>query len=158
VLAPCACAHSRACLRVPLYVVLVLVTGQATQVSDVLAVQRELTAATAAIESERARAQYLERTSALSLLTVTLNRPYPTPPPPPPRPWLSFSLGRTLSRAVRALGRMISGALEAAVWAVVVVLPLAAIAGILLWTGARWVRVATGVGLGATTALAHTDA
>jgi chitodextrinase len=47
---------------------------KATTVTEVLAVQNQLTSTRAEIESTKARIQYLEQTAAMSLITVTLSQ------------------------------------------------------------------------------------
>ncbi|MBI4199573.1 MAG: DUF4349 domain-containing protein [Chloroflexi bacterium] len=106
---------------------------RAETVEDALKVQRELSNVQGQIEQAKGRMQYLERTSASSLITVELQ------PAGSPRRLVEpgWSPWETAKSAVRALARfgqgLANGAILLGVWALVWV-PLAAVG----WFVGRW--------------------
>lgn len=109
---------------------------RANSVEDLLRVQRELTSTQGQIEQLKGRIQYLERTSATSLINVNV-RPAASPDPLVQPGWSALE---TVKDAVRGLtsfaqglaNLLISVAVFAPVWGPIV--------AILAWLGWRWRR------------------
>ena len=103
---------------------------------DVLAVHRELTTIRSQIEQLKGRINYLDKSTALATLNVTL-LPLPAGKPLVDNGW---SPQDTVREASRALVRLLQGASAAAIWAVIVGLPLTLAVAIPLWLVYRGVR------------------
>jgi len=92
-------------------------TGKA---EDILAVHRELTQIRSQIEQLKGRMQYLERTAAMSSVTIELT-PDVLATPITVGGWRP---SETVSRAVRALLQTLRWLVDAAIWIVLYVLPV----------------------------------
>ena len=105
-------------------------TGKA---EDILAVHRELTQIRGQIEQLKGRMQYLERTAAMSAVTIELT---------PDVLAMPITIGswrpsETISRALRALLQTLRVLVDAAIWIALYVLPVAVVVLIpfaLLWS------------------------
>jgi hypothetical protein len=95
---------------------------QATTVEEALRVNQELSAIEAEIETVKGRMVYLQGRSAYSTIAISLSMPQPAAPTPTPSRW---SLGPTISSAVRSQTRLVQFLLEAGTWLVVVLGPYA---------------------------------
>lgn len=96
---------------------------KANQVQDILAVQRELTHVTEQMEVHKSRMQYLSRNAAMSTIVINLSVES-TPWTPQPEPIFTFDMGNTVFRALRSLGRFISGILTGIVFVSVLAIPI----------------------------------
>ena len=108
---------------------------QAREMNDILNIQREITSITERIEGEKAQLLYLERTAAMSQITINLSKDYGAMPSPSPEPYITFSFSNTVHNALVAMGHAISALLSAMVFAVILGVPIlfvgvAVIAGI----------------------------
>jgi hypothetical protein len=112
---------------------------QAKTVEESLRINQELATIEAQIEQVKGRMNYLSNRSAFSTITLTLEpqippvTPEPTPTPAPtatPEPW---NPGTTLHQATKAVTSIYQGFAELAIWIFVVVLPLLAPFGLVLW-------------------------
>jgi len=105
---------------------------KATVIQDILAVQRELTAITEQIEVQKAQVQYFSRSAAMSTATITLTAEYQGPSPQPTfDPIFTFDLGKSLHRALKIIGRVLSAILTGAVFVAVFSVPIAALLALL---------------------------
>ena len=110
--------------------------GRAEKVDEVLTVQRELTNVQGQIESLKGRIQYLERTSAMALVSVSLvaqasEAPLVTP---------GWSALEVLKDAVRGLTGVAQGVANGAIWVAIFTplwLPPVVVAA---WLARRWLR------------------
>jgi hypothetical protein len=98
--------------------------GKTQQVSDTLAVQRELSNVDTQINQLEGRENYLKAHSAFSTIVVTIHPPV-TAAPTPTTAWSPL---HALLSAIAALGVVGQGALDAAIWLLVFGVPLAALA------------------------------
>lgn len=103
---------------------------------DVLAVHRELSNIRAQIEQLKGRINYLDKSSALATLNVTL-LPLPAGKPLVDNGWSPLDTAREASRA---LVRLLQGVGSAAIWALIVGLPLMLAVAIPLWLVYRGLR------------------
>lgn len=104
-------------------------TGKA---EDILAVHRELTQIRGQIEQLKGRMQYLERTAALSAVTIELT-PDVLAAPITVGGWRP---SETVSRALRALLQTLRSLVDAAIWLALYVLPVAIV--VLIPVAALW--------------------
>jgi len=102
---------------------LATVRQQTGKAEDILAVYRELTQIRGQIEQLKGRMQYLERTSAMSAVTIELT-PDVLAVPITVGGWRP---SETVSRALRALLTTMRTLLDAAIWVVLYVLPVVAV-------------------------------
>lgn len=113
------------------------ILASATQISDILNVQREIVNLQAQIDSVRGQQKYLEQTAKLSLVTVYLSTDELALPYSPSEAWRP---GVILKEAVRSLIKSVRGLGAALIWVVVyapVWLPLL----LLVWWLRRRIRV-----------------
>jgi hypothetical protein len=109
---------------------------RANSVEDLLRVQRELTSTQGQIEQLKGRIQYLERTSATSLINVNV-RPAASPDPLVQPGWSALETAKDAVRGLTSFAQglanlLISVAVFAPVWGPIV--------AILAWLGWRWRR------------------
>jgi hypothetical protein len=109
-------------------------TGSA---EDIMAVYRELSNVRGQIEQLKGKMQYLERLTALATITVYLT----------PREEIvrtGWNPGNTVEDALRTLVRASQGLADAAIWLVIVVVPILAVLLLpvlaLMWLLRRWLR------------------
>jgi len=108
-------------------------------VDEALKVQRELSNVRAQIESLKGRMNYLAKSAAMSTIVVQL---HPEPKEKPIIEEKGWNPGRVLRAALRALVLALQGLANAAIWLVLVVLPIAIIIGVvLLVVRAIWRRL-----------------
>ena len=119
-----------------LLALLTTVREKSGRAEDVLAVHRELSTIRAQIEQLKGRINYLDKSSALATLNVTL-LPLPAGKPLVDNGWSPLD---TVREASRALVRLLQGVGAAAIWAIIVGLPLALAVAIPLWLVYRGVR------------------
>lgn len=119
-----------------LLALLTSVREKSGRAEDVLAVHRELSTIRAQIEQLKGRINYLDKSSALATLNVTL-LPLPAGKPLVDNGWSPLD---TVREASRALVRLLQGVGAAAIWAIIVGLPLALAVAIPLWLVYRGVR------------------
>ena len=107
---------------------------------DVLAVYRELTSIRENIERIKGRINYLDKSTALATLVVTL-LPSPTSRPIVDEAWAPL---QTVRDAFRAMLIMLQGLANAAIWVAILGIPVLLIVGVplavLVWVIRRWRR------------------
>ncbi|MFN8485857.1 MAG: DUF4349 domain-containing protein [Anaerolineae bacterium] len=107
---------------------------------DVLAVYRELTTIRADIERIKGRIAYLDKSTAMATLVVTL-LPSPTSRPIVDDAWAPLQTARD---AFRAMLLMLQGLVNAAIWVAILGAPVLLLVGVplavLLWAIRRWRR------------------
>lgn len=105
---------------------------KATTVEDVIKVQRELSSTRQSIEQIKGRMQYLERTSATSLITAVI---YPSTSPEPivSPSWKPLETFRSASRGLVNVSQWLA---DAGIWIAIfapIWVPLGALGGYLYW-------------------------
>lgn len=105
------------------------IMDQATRTEDVLRVYQELVRIREQIEVLEGRKRYLEQSSAMARITVTLRR-RPAATPVSSGGWEPQGV---LKEALQALLRTLQALSTALIWLVLYVLPLALLAGLVLW-------------------------
>ncbi|MBI4235813.1 MAG: DUF4349 domain-containing protein [Chloroflexi bacterium] len=120
----------------------VTLLDRANTVEDVLKVQRELGNVRSEIERLQGRIQYLERSGAYSLITVSL-RPASSPAPIVNPRW---SLLETIREASRGLVENLQGMATLAIWVAVFTPLWLPVAVLLSWGAWRWRRRARRAG------------
>lgn len=98
---------------------------KATKVEEALQVNAQLTEIEGEIEQVKGRMQYLKDRAAYSTILVNIEQQRPTPTPYPTATPTYWQPGETLSDAGDALGEILRGLGDLAIWLVVVVAPLA---------------------------------
>ena len=114
---------------------------RAAKVSEILEVQRELTSTREQIEQLTAQKQLLEKQAALATITVT----FATAPQPVAEVAKSWDPAADMEGAVAQLVDIAQGVGRALIWLVIVVLPVAVLAGLLF--GVAWL-IARRLGIG----------
>jgi hypothetical protein len=111
----------------------------AKTVEEALKVNEQLTEVEGEIEQVKGRMNYLKDRSAFSTLTVELEPQVPTPTPSPtatvtptPTP-VAWRPGETVVDAANTFADVFKGAVEVAIWLLIVVAPFAIPLGLLIW-------------------------
>lgn len=103
---------------------------------DSLRINGQLSDLEGQIEQVKGKMNYYQGRSAVSTITVTLHPQLPTPPPPSPTPTPtprpSWNPGRTFTHASGVLVDMTQSLVDALIWIVVVLGPLALAAALIL--------------------------
>lgn len=110
-----------------------LLENRTAKLEEVLAAERELARVREEIERHEGQRRQIEREAAWSRLDVELHEPYPVIARP------AGGIGARLGRAVLQAGDNLVTTIAVAIASLGVVLPLAAVAALLLW-GLRWAR------------------
>jgi hypothetical protein len=117
---------------------------RASTVKEVLEVQRELRNLNAELESHTARAKHLERSSAMSSLTVNIYEQGPRPPPPPPPPGVAGRLMDLIRRLAKRVAASWSAFAVVLLYLIVdglfVLLPALALVGVVGAAVLRWLQ------------------
>lgn len=106
------------------------------KMEDVVAVFRELSSVRERIETTRGRMQYLERTSAMSLINVSL-RPVSSPEPVVKPGWSAWETVKDAARGLSSLGQ---GVASAAIWVLVLAPVWLPVLLIVFFVGRRLLR------------------
>ncbi|KAJ1463133.1 hypothetical protein M885DRAFT_493845 [Pelagophyceae sp. CCMP2097] len=107
---------------------LTLLMRSATEVRDVLQVQRELQQVTQQLEAKKAAMARLSTSAALSTVRLELRQREDRAPPAQ----LAWSVSRTVRRALSWIGKMLRDATDVAVFATVALLPLGLVGGLVV--------------------------
>ena len=110
---------------------------RAQTVEEALKVNEQLSKVEAQIEEIQGRMNYLRDRAAYSTVDVQLvpDRPTPTPTPTP----VAWRPGQTFNQASGALGTVVKGLLDLAIWVVVLLGPFLVPIGLVIWL-VVWLR------------------
>lgn len=110
---------------------------RANTVDEALQVNQKLSELEGQIEGVKGKMKFYENRAAISTVTINLMPELPEPTPVPEPGW---NPGDMLGRAIGVLGDLGKVVIDAAIWMVVVLGPVAAVAGLFLWAANRWLR------------------
>lgn len=110
---------------------------KATKVDEALQVNAQLSDIEGQIEQVKGRMQYLKDRAAYSTILVNIEQQRPTPTPTPTATPIAWNPGRTLNQAGDALGGVLRGLGDLAIWFGVVALPLAIPVLAVVWVARR---------------------
>jgi len=110
---------------------------KANTVDEALQVNQKLSELEGQIEQVKGKMKFYENRAAFSTVTMNLLPELAEPTPVPDPGW---NPSDTLARAIGVLSMMGKVVVDAAIWLVVVLGPVAIFAALFLWTANRWLR------------------
>jgi hypothetical protein len=122
--------------------------NDAKTIDETLTVSAQLAELEAQIETVKGQMRYYEGRSAYSTVTVNLTPQHPTPTPtltptpipptPTPTPTPGWNAADTFDEASEVLVNLTQSTIDLLIWVALVLLPIAAVIGLLIWI-VRWV-------------------
>uniref|UniRef100_A0A7S2HLC3 DUF4349 domain-containing protein n=1 Tax=Octactis speculum TaxID=3111310 RepID=A0A7S2HLC3_9STRA len=130
-------AASRAASLLATHAQLLKLMARANDVTEVLAVQKELSRVTQQVEAKQAQVSRLSKSAALSTITLYLQQREALPRPPARHSPKKWSLVHTFNRAVKWVGKLAGRVTDGMVFFLVLFVPVAVV-GIFIWVLIVW--------------------